>query len=94
MPSLEEGFGLTILEAMACGTAVIASRAGALPEVAGEAALFFDPAAPGQLQTALEQVLNDQSLKALLSKKGQQQAAKFSWERSAHALWGVIESCQ
>jgi len=94
MPSLEEGFGLTILEAMACGTAVIASQAGALPEAAGEAALFFDPAEPGELQALLEQVLNDQSLRTALTKKGLHQAANYSWERAAHALWGVIESCQ
>lgn len=82
-PSLYEGFGLVLLEAMARGTAVLAARATALPETAGDAAAYFDPDRPGALELALEQLLQDESARAELEARGPRHAAGFSWERTA-----------
>lgn len=85
-PSLFEGFGLPVIEAMACGTPVICSNATALPEVAGDAAVLFDPAAPdagATLRGALERVLGDAQLRQQLRERGLQRAARFSWTETA-----------
>lgn len=81
--SLYEGFGLTVLEAMACGTPVVCSIRSSLPEVAGSAALMVDPADPNQAADAIVRVLDDGKLAAELREKGVRQAAKFSWARTA-----------
>ncbi len=83
MPSTLEGFGLPVLEAMACGTPVIASAAASLPEVAGDAALYFDPTSPEELVTQIERILACSELRASLRSKGIQQAKKFTWRQSA-----------
>jgi len=93
-PSLFEGFGLPVIEAMACGTPVVCSNVTSLPEVAGDAAILFDPAPlvvetlhATSLQTALERVLGDDTLRAELREKGLARAAQFSWQVSAaHTL--------
>lgn len=90
MPSRMEGFGLPVLEAMACGTPVVCSNRGSLPEVAGEAALRVDPDDPERLAAALRRVLEDPGLAADLSGKGLRRAAQFDWARTAaltRAAW-------
>jgi glycosyltransferase involved in cell wall biosynthesis len=81
--SLYEGFGLTVLEAMACGTPLVCSIRSSLPEVAGSAALLVDPADSSQAADAIARVLDDARLAADLREKGVRQAAKFSWTRTA-----------
>ncbi|MEZ4769950.1 MAG: glycosyltransferase family 1 protein [Caldilineales bacterium] len=82
-PSLLEGFGLPVLEAMACGTPVVTSSVSSLPEVAGDAALLVDPASVDALAGALVRVLSDGTLAAEMRAKGLRQASRFSWQRTA-----------
>jgi len=84
-PSLYEGFGLPPLESMACGTAVVASNRGAVPEVVGDAALLIDPADVPALADAVSNVLGKESLKNALVQKGLARARLFSWKRAAEA---------
>ncbi len=91
LPSLYEGFGFTLLEAMACGAPVVCSNAGALPEVAGGAALLVNPTDTEALGTMLSRLLRNPKLRALLSKKGLARAAKFRWEASAQAHLKLYE---
>jgi glycosyltransferase involved in cell wall biosynthesis len=93
LPSLDEGFGLPILEAMACGTMVIASRAGALPEVVGDSGLFFDPLDVDEIADTLRCGLQDSALRESLREKGLTRAQRFSWDSSAEMLWKVFEGC-
>ena len=90
MPSLFEGFGLSVLEAMACGAPVITSQAGALPEVAGDAALQIDPTSVEGMAEAMRMLLGDEGLRSQLRHKGMERACQFSWERSAEQIWQVI----
>jgi len=85
LPSLAEGFGLPVLEAMARGTPVGCSRASSLPEVGGGAALYFDPLDTGAIATALGQLLGYAELRAHLREAGIARAAEFSWQRTAEA---------
>jgi len=82
-PSLYEGFGLPVLEAMARGVPVACSDASSLPEVAGDAALLFDPRDRGAIQRALERLLGDALLRETLRARGLERAREFTWERSA-----------
>jgi glycosyltransferase involved in cell wall biosynthesis len=82
-PSLVEGFGLPVLEAMACGTPVVASRAGALPEVCGDAALLIDPRSPADLAAAIGSILDDESRRESMIARGFEQAGRFSWRETA-----------
>jgi len=77
--SLYEGFGLPVLEAMACGTPVVTANTSALPEVAGDAALLVDPTSVEQITEAMKQIVSDTSLRQQLREKGLAQAARFSW---------------
>jgi glycosyltransferase involved in cell wall biosynthesis len=83
MPSLIEGFGLPVLEAMACGTPVICSRAASLPEVAGNAAEYFDPTSLDDLAAALERVLRSNELRETLRREGLERVKLFSWRECA-----------
>ena len=82
-PSIYEGFGLPVLEAMACGTPVITSSASSLPEVAGDAALMVEPLDVDALTEAISKVLSDRALVEQLRLSGLRQAAGFSWQRCA-----------
>jgi len=94
LPSLDEGFGLPVLEAMASGTPVAASKAGSLPEVVGEAGLFFDPLEIPEMANALKCGLTDAPLRNSLREKGLVRARGFSWQNSADKMWKVFEECQ
>ncbi len=83
LPSLLEGFGLPVLESMASGTPVVCSRTASLPEVGGDAARYFDPLDVEDMATAIEAVATSAALRCALRDKGFQQAARFSWSRSA-----------
>ena len=83
MPSLDEGFGLPILEAMAAGLPVLAARRGALPEVAGDAALLVDSDDPETWREAIGSLIADDPLRKELQRAGRIRAAQFSWERTA-----------
>jgi glycosyltransferase involved in cell wall biosynthesis len=84
-PSLAEGFGLPVLEAMACGTPVITSDRSALPEVAGEAAVLCDPADAQSIGDALARVLGDGGLAQRLSRAGLERATQYTWDRTARS---------
>jgi glycosyltransferase involved in cell wall biosynthesis len=88
-PSLYEGFGLVVLEAMARGTPVLAARATALPETGGDAASYFDPANPQSLVEELGRLLGDASARAELSRRGLDRVRRFSWERTARETASV-----
>jgi len=91
-PSLYEGFGLPVLEAMACGCPVITSNVSSLPEVAGNAALLVDPNDVGQISQAMERLLKDDELYNDLKARGISQAEKFSWNHSAAELLELLVS--
>jgi len=84
-PSLYEGFGLPVAEAMACGCPVIIPRHSSLPEVAGDAGSYADPGDPDALEAAITRLTNEHKRQSLIE-KGLQQAAKFSWPAMADAF--------
>ena len=88
-PSLDEGFGLPVLEAMSAGLPVITSNRSALPEVAGDAALLVDPEQTDEIQQALERALCDSKCRQELIEAGRRRAAKFTWEKAAQATLAV-----
>jgi glycosyltransferase involved in cell wall biosynthesis len=90
-PSLYEGFGLPLLEAMACGTPVICSNASSLPEVAGDAALLVDPTDTEALADALARLVADEGLRRELVERGFRQMRRFSWRRCAEETLRVLE---
>jgi glycosyltransferase involved in cell wall biosynthesis len=89
-PSLYEGFGLPVLEAMACGTPVVTSDAPALAEVAGDAALLVEPGDPAAIAWAMERVLTDDDLRRDLEAKGTARAAAYTWEETARRTAQVL----
>ncbi len=83
VPSLEEGFGIPLLEAFACGCPVVSSKAGSLKEVGGDAALYFDPKKDKEIQEKIEQVLKSEKLRDELREKGKKRYKEFSWQKMA-----------
>jgi glycosyltransferase involved in cell wall biosynthesis len=90
-PSLDEGYGLPIHEAMACGTPVLASSLPTLREVAQDAALFFDPKKPDELAALMARALDDAELRRRLVERGRQRIKQFTWEQSCRKLLQVYE---
>jgi glycosyltransferase involved in cell wall biosynthesis len=88
-PSLYEGFGLPVLEAMACGTPVITSNVSSLPEVAGAAALLIDPCSTAELSGAMLRLAGDETIRRQLSIKGLERAGHFSWEQTSEQTWQI-----
>jgi len=91
-PSLYEGFGLPILEAMACGTPVVASNTSSIPEVAGNAAILVPPTDEGEILAAVRSVLKDQDRQEDMRRRGLARAATFSWERTARETLAVYRA--
>ncbi len=89
LASLYEGFGLPILEAMACGTPVVSSRTSSMPELGGDAVLYFDPTDTAEMAHQIGRVLSENELADDMRKKGLAQAARFSWERTADETLAV-----
>jgi glycosyltransferase involved in cell wall biosynthesis len=85
LPSFEEGFGLTVLEAMARGVPVCCSGTSSLPEVVGDAGLLFDPHDVKSIRGALGRLLADRELAAELGERGRRRAREFTWRRTAEA---------
>lgn len=92
MPSLAEGFGLPIIEAMACGAPVVTSNISALPEAAGDAALLVDPFDPAEIAFAITRTLTDNELRKSLIEKGYKQAARFTWQGAGAGTAAVYKS--
>lgn len=90
-PSLYEGFGLPVLEAMNCGAPVVVSNTSSLPEVVEEAGLYIDPYDVGDIKEKIEMLLNSESLQAELKEKSLRQAKKFSWRKTAQETAGVFK---
>jgi len=92
-PSLHEGFGLPVLEAMRSGAVVVAAGVPSLREVAGDAAIYADPRDTGAIRTALEAALDPNGRRAELSARARERAAAFSWDEAARGLLRELERC-
>lgn len=90
-PSLYEGFGLPPLEAMACGCPAVVSNAASLPEVCGDAALYFNPYKPEDIADKILLLLNNDNLRVDLTKKGKEHARQYNWKKTAQETFRVIE---
>jgi glycosyltransferase involved in cell wall biosynthesis len=90
-PSLYEGFGLPVLEAMACGCPVLTSNTSSMPEVAGGAALLVEPTDVESIASGLRTMLNDRTLREVLAQRSEERRRAFSWDNSARKFLDVIQ---
>jgi glycosyltransferase involved in cell wall biosynthesis len=90
-PSLDEGFGMPVLEAMARGVPVLASNVSALPEVCGDAALLVDPTDSVAIAEGLRKLTTDEALRERLVRKGLARSGEFSWEKAVESTWSVYQ---
>jgi len=90
-PSLNEGFGLPPLEAMACGTPVIASNVSATPEILGDAAEYFEPESIEDIADKIDKIVNDSKLRINLQRKGFERIKLYTWEENAKKTLKVIQ---
>jgi glycosyltransferase involved in cell wall biosynthesis len=90
-PSLDEGFGMPVLEAMAAGIPVLTSNRSALPEVAGDAAVLVDPERTENIAEALRSLTGDGALREVLSQKGRLRAARFTWDKACGQTWRIYQ---
>jgi glycosyltransferase involved in cell wall biosynthesis len=90
-PSLYEGFGLPVLEAMACGAPVITSNVSSMPEVAGGAALLVDPCSTAELADAMLRLAGDEELRSQMRAKGIERAGHYNWEQTAELTWQIYQ---
>ena len=93
-PAVNEGIGLPILEAMACGIPVLCSKSGALKEVGGHAPLYFDSNKPKEIAAAMQRIIEDQELRIRMVDLGLVQAGKFNWQTTVNELIGVIKEIE
>ena len=93
LPTIYEGFGLPVLEAMACGAAVIVSKYTGIAEKVGEYVMQFDPLDTGQLLACLRRLSEDEPFRQSMKKRGPQKAAEFTWEKTAQQVIAVYEAC-
>ena len=91
-PSIYEGFGFPLLEAMAHGVPAIAARSSSLPEIGGDAALYFNPSDARELAALMQRVLGDGALRDDLAVRGRARAAQFRWEHAAEQTLEVLRS--
>ena len=91
-PSLREGFGIPIIEAMACGTPVITSNTSSMPEVAGDAACLVNPNSTENIYEAISKVRSDKNYKNQLTEKGLARYTKFTWENAARQVLGIYQT--
>lgn len=92
-PSFEEGFGIPLLEAMACLCPVVSSKGGALPEIGKDAALYFDPHDLDDMADKINKILNDEKLRKYLISKGQKRYKEFSWKKLTEQTLEVYSQC-
>lgn len=92
MPSLEEGFGIPVLESFACGCPVVCSNIGALKEVGGDACTYFNPKSINDIAEKIKLVLNDEELRKRLIKKGEKRGKQFSWKKMAEETLRIYKS--